>query len=344
MRTTLSTYSLLIPITLITCLLSACNTPKPAKSTEVAVKGLYSSSMSDNGEYAIIGSITHGGSLWRLSDMERMYNWNHQSKQAAKNNDGPSETNIIASDFSPEGRFALTADHQTMVLWNVENGQALTYWTAPAEVLSIALTPEGNQALLGLSNHQAVLYEAKTGGIRLRLNHTNRVRSVDISADGRWAVTGSEDETAVLWNVKTGKPIHTYQHSDDVQLVKMSRDASRILSVSKYDKAVLWRGSDGKTIGEIKLRETPLGDFATKRGLTITTAAFSEDGSLLVTGNSDRLVQLWNTNTLKEIGRWELPKRNPWKPTSAAVLSLSFGPPKTIYAAASNGYINKIRY
>lgn len=325
---------------IISLFMVGCNTPKPEKSTEVAVKGLYSAAMSDQGDKAIVGSITHGGSLWRLSDMERLYNWNHKSKQDAES----SETNIIASDFSPEGRFAFTADHQTMVLWNTDDGSPITYWAAPAEVLSIALTPEGNQALLGLSNHQAVLFEAKTGGIRARLNHTNRVRSVDISADGRWAVTGSEDKTAILWNVKTAKPVHTYQHTDDVQLVKMSRDASRILSVSKYDKAVLWRGSDGKAIGEIKLRETPLGDFATKRGLTITAAAFSEEGGLLATGNSDRLVQLWNTNTLKEIGRWELPKRDAWKPTSAAVLALSFGPGKTIYAAASNGYINKIRY
>jgi WD40 repeat protein len=326
--------------------LAGCSGNAPEQSTEVAVKGIYSAALSPGADYAIIGSITHGGSLWRLSDMERLYNWNHQSNEQSSSTltDNPldltaGQTNIIACAFSPDGKFAFTADHLTMVLWDVTTGESITYWTAPAEVLSVALSPNGSDALLGLDNHQAVLYDAKRGGIKRRFNHQNRVRSVDMSDDGKWAVTGSEDQTAVLWNVATGKAIHQWTHTDEVRLVAMANDASRILSVSKYDKAMLWQGSDGKAIGEI-----PLGGYAIKRGLTLTAAAFSADGNLLATGNADRRVELWDSNTLTKIKDWELPKRDAWKPTAAAVVSLEFGPQNTLFAAASNGFIHQLKY
>ncbi|WP_235015381.1 hypothetical protein [Oceanicoccus sp. KOV_DT_Chl] len=106
-------------------LLSACDSGKaPTQSWENAVKGAYSAALSQDGQRSVIGSITHGGSLWTTSKGERLFNWNHKKGEYS---------NIIAAGFSPDGRFALTADHQTMVLWDATTGQSLTFWTAPTK-------------------------------------------------------------------------------------------------------------------------------------------------------------------------------------------------------------------
>ena len=86
---------------ILTALLSACLRDAPLKTTEVTAQGSYSASLSNNGQFAAIGSIQHGGSLWRTTDAERLFSWN----LAAGN-----FSDIISTALSADGRIALTAD------------------------------------------------------------------------------------------------------------------------------------------------------------------------------------------------------------------------------------------
>ncbi len=306
-------------------LLSACDSAKdPARSQEYAVKGTYSAALSADGRFSLIGSITHGGSLWRTATGERLYNWNHKEGES---------TNIVACSFSPEARFALTADHQTMVLWSTDSGKALTYWTAPSRVLAVDLSPQGNYALLGLENYSVVLFDVKRGGVERTFRHTDRVLSVDLSDDGRYAVTGSEDRTARLWDVRSGEELHRWQHEDDVVTVILSPGGERVLTVGQYDRAVIRDTGSGQTLGEL-----PLGATAIKRGRAITSAAFSNDGERLLTGDTHRGVQLWDSDSQTRLAQWTLPKRDALQPASATVAAVSFTDRSDrFYAIASNG-------
>lgn len=313
--------------------LAGCSDKGPSKSWEVAAKGTYQASFAPNGKYFVVGSIAHGGSLWRTKDKERLYNWNHQK--------GDAETNVIAAAISPAGKYGFTADHLTMVLWQVSNGQAQTYWSAPAEVTDVVLAPEAKFALLALDNHQVVMFDVKRGGVLRRMHHDDRVRSLDINKAGTLAISGSADQTAKVWDLKSGKAKYTFKHDDEVRLVAMAPSATRALSVSKYDKAKLWSLKSGKLIAEI-----PMGSkFALDRGQSFGAAKFSKTGKFLLTGSSDRLVQLWDLRKKvpKEVARWKLPKRDAWKPTGAPVVDLAFGPKGNYYAIAANGFLHLLK-
>ncbi len=286
----LNSYNSLPLLILITSMLSACDGGKPpTESWEVASKGLFSACLSDNSQFSLIGSITHGGSLWSLQEDKRLFDWNHKQGQYS---------NIIACAFSPESRFAATADHQTIVLWNTDSGAALTFWSAPNEVLSMALSPNGNYALLGLGDYTAVMFDVKRGGISRTFQHRNRVRSVALSADGKLALTGSEDETAALWSVESGELLYRWQLGDEVHTVAITRDGNTAFTMAKYDQAALWNTRTGEKLGVIPLRPTAL-----QRGQMFSSAEFSDDGKLLLTGSSDQLVQLWDTANFKELAR-----------------------------------------
>lgn len=323
--------SRLLQLTLITFLIVACDQGQPpARSMEVAVQGIHAASISTNGQHAIVGSLNHGASLWDLSSNERSYNWNHKQNEY---------TAVTAAAFSPDGQFALTADYQNMVLWEVPSGKGIRFWNSPDEMLSVALSPDARFALLGLANYTAVLFDVQAGGVRRVFNHDNRVRSVALSADGTMAVTGSEDNSARLWNVETGELLRTVEHNDEVRLVQISPNGKLALSVSKYDKALLWHTSDAELLGELPLRS-----FAVQRGLTFQAAEFSADGKRLLTGTSDRVVQLWDTEHLTSEQAWTMPKRDAWKPTSAAILALGFEKGGEAYwAVASNGLVHRLK-
>ncbi|GAB1260908.1 WD40 repeat domain-containing protein [Aurantivibrio plasticivorans] len=310
--------------------LSGCDDGmSPSASLEVAAVGTYGGAFSDDGGYSIVGSINHGGSLWRTQDGERLYNWNHHKGEF---------TSVLTADFSPDGKWALTADEHTLVLWKTEDGSAHRFWNAPGEVLSIALSEGGRYALLGLSDHTAVIFDVQRGGVRRTFRHNGRVRSVDLSNDSTLAVTGSEDNTAIIWDVEGNKALHTIQHDDYVQMVAISPNGSTVLSAAKYDKAILTNATTGEQLGDI-----PLAGEKLRRGVRFTAAKFSDDGRYLLTGLPDRVVQLWDTTSLQELSRWSLPKRDAWKPTGAAVVAVSFGQaPEQYFAMASNGYIHQL--
>ncbi|GAB1265581.1 WD40 repeat domain-containing protein [Aurantivibrio infirmus] len=267
--------------------------------------------------------------MWGTEKNERLFNWNHQAGQLSS---------LIAVDFSPDGKWALTAEVHTLVLWNREDGSAPRYWTAPGEVLDVALSANGNFALLGMSDHTAVIFDIRRGGILQKFQHNGRVRSVDLSSDNQIAITGSEDGSAVLWDMSTGKRLFELSHDEEVTQVLISADGKRALSAAKYDKTIVWDTTNGQVLGEIPIPKERL-----KRGVKFSAAQFNPDGSLLLTGLPDREVQLWNLTTFQEIDRWLVPKRDPWKPTSAAIIAVSFTTdPKRFKAMASNGFIHQL--
>jgi len=318
-----------LPLFLIAC----SGGTAPESSFEYAMQGLYSAKLSDNGSLAIVGSINHGSSLWQTSDKARRFNWNHQQGQFSE---------ITNAAFSADLNYAITATPQTMVLWNAKSGASMAYWTAPSEILDIRLLPNAQLALLGLADHTAALFDVRNGGVKQVFYHQARVSSVDMNSRQNLVLTGSDDYNAKLWHLQTAKVLHAWPHKAEVQLVKLSPNGKLAFTMAKYDKAALWDTATGESKGEI-----PLATSALSRGLSFTAVAFSNNGDYLLTGTSHRTVQLWDTNTLTEVKRWIMPKRDAVAPTSASVLALAFnsgGSANPSYRAiTSDGFIHELK-
>lgn len=326
---TVKTSALLV-LMLSAALLGCEQAAAPAERFDVAVRGVYAGALADNAEQAVVGSVHHGVSFWRLHERERLYDWTHRQDLT---------TSLVAAAFSADGSRAVTADEHTLVLWDTNTGEALRFWRVQARILDIALSRDAGLALLGLADHTAVLFDIQRGGIVRTFQHSDRVTSVSASRNGPIAVTGSEDYSAVSWNLQTGAALARVDHQDEVQLVRISPDGELVLSMSQYDKALLWRSGTGEKLGEV-----PLGAERLRRGLRFTAAAFSHDNRYLVTGRVDRVVSLWRVDDMAEIKRWKIPKKKVWKPTGAAVLAVAFAGPGEIKALSSNGLAVTLRY
>lgn len=313
--------------------LSACS-PSPSELAryEVAVNGIHGGSFSHNGALAVVSSVHHGGSLWRLRDQERLYNWNHDQQNFSV---------ILSADIEVENRWALTAEAHTLVLWNVSTGEAARFWTAPGEVLDLTLARGGRYAILGQADHSAVIFNTIEGGIVRSFTHQGRVRSVDLSGDGRLAITGSEDQTAILWRVDNGEPIMVMEHQEDVQVVAISPDGRYGFTAAKYDRAEIWDLQERRSLMSLKLSKEKI-----KRGLEITSARFSSDGQQLLLGYTNRTVELWqiirgsgvNEQKASRLRSWLLSKRHKWQPTGVSVVDLAFSQ-NGYYAMGSSGFI-----
>lgn len=302
-------------------LLIACG-DAPSRKWETTTGGAYTASLSPDGEYAVIGSVVHGGSLWRLQDGERLYNWNHASGQYSK---------LVASTFSTDSRFALTAETKRFVMWEVSTGKPAGFWPAEGGVLSMALSDGGRYAIIGQENYSALYVDTATGSILSTLTHSGDINTVAISANGLVGVTGSEDGIVKVWDLPVGKETFAYQLGDDVSAVAISRDASLVFGSLYYGKGKIWQVKTGKEVSSIGHNRT-----------TMTVARFSADNKTLLTGFTARKVVLWDVASGDSVNSWRAEAPLFWRPSGLVVSDVAFTKtPGQIRTIFSSGLINQ---
>ena len=225
--------------------------------------------------------------------------------------------------FSPDGKSVLTlgaAPDLTVRLWSVEtgeqifsvpagvgasslffypNGQAFyagdnVYQASKGAILQdgqigggiLTISPDGKTCLGGI-NPTAQLRTVGTGQILRKFSgHTDSVVSAAFSGDGKWLVTGSGDSTARVWNVASGKQVLLLSgNSGWVNSVAFSPDGTKVLTGG--DSVRLW---DITAVNQQLTFSAPAG---------ITTSALSTDGDLILVGDQDGNIGLWDLNTGK---------------------------------------------
>ncbi|MBL4864976.1 MAG: hypothetical protein JKY67_01205 [Pseudomonadales bacterium] len=303
--------------------LAGCN-EGPTQTWEQARQGLYAADLSSNG-YSLVASIHHGGSLWRLSDGERIYNWNITKG---------SYTNLVDVALSPEGKFAATADDRRLVLWSTETGKSLHFWNTPSDILSIAVSENGLFIFIGMKNFNAIYIDVAQGGILSTVSHEGSVRAVAISDNGDTGLTGSDDKTAKMWRLKDGHLLRSWAHDNLVNYVSLSGKGKWALTSGQHSEADLWDIENNKSVIKIGGRRA-----------SISAVSFSADEKRFLVGNTAREITLWDINTKTKLGRWIAPKRSMWKPAGARIVAVAFGQNKGHFlATSSNGLSLEFAY
>ena len=102
-------------------------------------------------------------------------------------------------------------------------------------VLSIAISPDGNQIASASWDRTIRLWNARTGEHVATLHgHTSELTSVVFTPCGSRVISASEDRTVRIWNTKTGAPVTSWAaHDDGVLCIATSPDGQYLASGSK---------------------------------------------------------------------------------------------------------------
>jgi WD40 repeat protein len=297
-------FALLSCLTL-SVLLSGCEQGKaPSSSQEVARQGAYSVQFSHSGQHVMVGSLHHGGSLWSLAPFERRYDWNHVAE---------GYSNLTSSAFSPDDQFIATTDLRTIVLWQLESGEAVWYWNAPGDIEDIALGPNGDFALLAMQDYTATLFDSKNGGILRRLAHDGIVYDVSLSSNGLLAASASDDLTARVWNLQSGEQLQSFEHANQVRTAELSANGDVLFTSAMSSPGKLWDVRSGKLLHEL----------GNTRG-HFSAARFDENSRQLLTGTTSGLVSLWDVSTGKRLQQWHAEQRDSWVNKSLVIEDVAF--------------------
>jgi len=300
----------------------------PEENLEVAARGLYAAAFPRDGTLAVAASLTHGASLWDLGTQQRRFDWNHRKDERSA---------ITAVAFSPEGGAALTAEGSTLVLWDARKGEALRFFSAPGDVLSVALTRGGKLALLGLQDGAALLMDMQAGGVKRRFTHDGEVLAVAMDPEGRLALTGSADGSARLWSTVDGVALHRWEHGAPVDVLALSDDATHVFSTARGAAALLRDAGSGQTLAEFDVSS-----MRQARGEGYSAALFSADGTRLLLGAVDGRVLMWEVSSARLLKRWKLPRGNMTRAAGSRVIALGFSA-AGLQVASGDGFIHQLR-
>lgn len=304
--------------------LAACSSPEPEASFSTAVQGVYSAEFSHRGELAAIGSIQHGGSLWRTDDAERLYNWNHQVD---------TRTAITALAFSPDDDFVVTADLNSIVLWDAHDGRALRYFDAPGEILYIALTPDAEQALLSMADNRAILFDIQRGGILHQISLEAGILSQAISGDGRFANFAMDNRVLQRWSLIDASLDNSLETQGRVNTLAVSHDGRYAFTSVQHRDASIIDLNTGEVISKLKYNNKFFPSFS-----TFLTARFYDQGRQLLTGNTTGAMELWNVGDGERIERWLTPRASTFGPTQFSVVAVAMADrEKQVHAITSDG-------
>lgn len=176
-------------------------------------------------------------------------------------------------------------------------------------VWSAAFSPDGSRVVTASDDGTAAVCLADSGRDCVVLaGHTEAVTSASFTPDGERVVTGSEDGTAAVWDVSSSERLLLLDHGAPVYLTAsdmitsdgsylatgaFSADGARVVTTAGTT-AWVWDLGTGELIAQMDHAE-----FAT----TIFSAAFSPDGSSVVTGpddatgENDAVARIWDVES-----------------------------------------------
>ena len=208
--------------------------------------------------------------------------------------------------FSPDGaRLAGGAEDGTVEVWSVSDGRIeRTLAGHVGMVRSLAFTPDGGR-LLSADREMAALWDLGSGE-RVEAPNLTGTAPAAISPDGDLVAASHEgaggQATVGVWELATGLPVQTVQTGTLPVLMIFSPDGA-LLATAHTEAGGrhvrIWRIEDGAMTTDLAVR---VGDERLLDKLN-WALAYSPDGALLATGDTEDNVKLWDAATGKELAR-----------------------------------------
>ena len=229
--------------------------------------------------------------------------------------------------FSPDGtRIATGSADGTAKIWDADTGEEILTLDATTDggIGSVAFSPNGKLLATGSDDKITRIWDVSTGKEILTLKgHLDWISHVAFSPDGSRLATSSYDGASKVWDITTGKELLTLHEEGDgvVALwVIFNPDGSQIATAvtENFQRgwASIWDAKTGQKIMTLPAQ-----------GPAMRSAAFSPDGTRIVTAEDDRTAKIWDASSGKVLltlyGHTDIVSDAEFSPDGRLILTVS---------------------
>jgi WD40 repeat protein/serine/threonine protein kinase len=243
-------------------------------------------------------------------------------------------TSIFALHFSPDSKILASGSSSSIKLWSAEPVQeSIPLETLSGEVVSLAISSDGNTLATGGRDGTAALWDLPEGQRRLTFRcHAGEVSAVAFAPSpsagegqaGGTLATAGKDGSVKLWDPLTGKANATLEGKSPVWSLAFSSDGLLLASGAQDGTIDLWNLSTRELSALLK-----------GHAGRIQSLAFSPDGQTLASADQHGLVKLWDAVSGQQ--------RSTLQTSGLAAYTLAFSPEGQTLACGSTGGTPNVR-
>lgn len=205
--------------------------------------------------------------------------------------------------YRPDGQeLASSGSDGVLRVWNAATGEPRFVLRGHVGwVRAVAYLPDGQRIASASFDGTLRIWDAHTGQRDLTLPaQAGSVTSVVFSPDGKWLATGGFDRRVALWDARSGRQVRLFpEHARPIASVAFSPDGKTLVTA---DGGVprLWDTATGRETVEL----VPAGPGTFKNvapSMGAGRALFSRKGAMVISGDRDGSVRLWDAATGQRI-------------------------------------------
>ncbi|KAG1861744.1 WD40-repeat-containing domain protein [Suillus subalutaceus] len=246
-------------------------------------EGVKTIALSPNGNVIATGSNDGTVRLWDVEMGKVIAKWAGHTE------------NVLSVCWSAGSKRVVSGSSDgTARVWDVTSGETvLAIETGHVHVWAGIYSPDQTMfATGGFKQHGIKIWDAKTGKLLVTLEHNRIVFSLAWTSDGKKLISTSYGPITIF-DTATWQEIAILEgHKNTVWAISLSRHNRLLASASDDNTAHLWNLDTNLPVGPPLHHEHE-----------VTCAAFSADGTVLVTSCEDKNAYVWDVHAiLKEVG------------------------------------------
>jgi WD40 repeat protein len=199
--------------------------------------------------------------------------------------------------FRPDGAEVAVIDGPRVRGWDLNTHEQS--FVIDVEATGIAYSPDSKKLVVS-TEHTVTLWDLTQLTQLHRITTDERLQGVAYRPDGAQFAAVSYDGTVIIWDARTGERVRLWDAN-----AESSSFSETILDFSPDSRLLLTAG-DSRTTEPIQIWEVATGQRV--MGLNghnrdLTTAAFSPDGTRIVTAAEDNLTIVWDARTGQQLAQ-----------------------------------------